>query len=1292
MRIHQRKGDTLAGEALASRLILLQFILLIFITSWSLVEISESKAIINNPAPSSTQPIRIESNSDLFNHEEVDSGTGSVTDPFVISDLTIDCRTSGKSGLYIRNTTYHVVFMNITIHASSQSPAIYLRSYYSGGYHSMNLDLINVTVIGGGQHLYMYVPIRVYISGCNFSNPVGNGDLVYSYYGYYVDMHNNSFNSPGMDIDFERTYYIDFTKNHGSIRYYQQDRFQYSEISNNTFSIRSCYLYSGYFSNFQGNHLTGSSSSYDLLWLSDCNRIKIANNTFMGGKDAIGVQHPNTYDPVRTSYESWSSLIIEYNLFNGTGNRGLYFYWASGHPIIAYMDIHHNEFMGCGGYAIELNLGGSGTSLVYRNVFMYNHGSSTEHSSLTSQARDDWSQFRWRKNGVGNYWLDWDNTDENSDGFSDLGDYSISSNNGQSDPFPISNRYFDFGPPHLELFSPVTRFLDTKYVNLTWSAYDNETGISMIRIRKNMGKWTNVTGREHHGLYLSNGQHNIDVRAIDLGGLRRDISINLIIENGKEPVSIVKPSQWSYHGTSSIDVSWEFMEIFVAKSLSCRIEGSEWKEKDPFESHMLELPDGVYNYEMRFSDHYGNSISKTIGFTVDTQAPELEILDPPDLSVISNSLVNLNWRMNDLTGIKKTKLVVDGEVLTNVQGTSYSIFLEKGTHIVSVEVMDMAGNVANESREFRIGENTSLHITSPRIEHPSRDNSFTVKWEYLTSLKLDRIQIFLDDLDPLDLSVNTTSYRVTFTEDGIHTIKVEASDPAGNIFSDSITVVVDRIPPTVGFLNLENGQILNSSRIVARWGSGQGSEIAGYDILVDDQKVASNTLETEKTIEFDYEGTHTLVIKAYDKAGNMGLREIFVVVDTTPPDLELLRPLNATVIEQYVTFEWSANDLNGLDHYSYMMDGEGPLKLGLGDSLDLRLSEGDHIFILTCVDKAGNSMSVRKNFKVDLNPPVVEIINLQDGYRNYWMDRVEWSIFESMGVENLLLKVDDLEMPLSNTTRYQMIDLVDGFHTIEIFVDDIGGQRGYDSVQFTLDRIDPLISNGKIELDENLVRISWSCEEDISQLEIVSIMDGIEIVAEHDLENGFTIFREVPEGIHTLNLTFKDRAGNEKDLGFDFEIENRGMDKKSEGEGSILIPVVIILIVIALIGATAFILIRKKGNDDEISKQPKTPIKPDKISIGPIPAVKGVDTVIPGKAPPIGNTRKTASMDTGDSYIRPEKAKQSSISKDRPNRIQRRYEQGVKSDIGRSPMETTETIEDWTDMEDIEELEELEEF
>ncbi len=1235
----------------------------------------------------SVDPIRIESNTELYYHPEIDSGKGTVTEPFVISDVSIDCRSNGKSGIYLRNTTYNLEIRNVTIYASSLSPAIYLRPYYSGtAYYSLNLKLINITVIGGGTQLDMFYPIRVYISGCNFSNPGGTGDLIHSYLGYYVDIYKNTFNAPNMDIDFDGTYYLDLTRNKGSIRDLVQNRFQYSDISNNTLDVRTVKLYAGYYSDFQGNILHGHSSSDDITWLYDCNRIKIANNSFSGGRDAIVVQHPNTYNPVRTSYESWSSLTFEFNLFNQTGKRGIYFYWTTGHPYNTYMDIHHNRFIGCTDFAIELSNGGSATSNVYRNVFMYNHGSGMDFSLSNSQARDGYSQFRWRRSNVGNFWLDWDNSDDNSDGFSDETGYKLSSNTGQTDPSPVSNQYFDFNRPQFQVLTPTTRFLDTRYVNFTWDASDNETGISIVQIKKGIDPWINISGRDHHGLYLTDGQFQIVLRAVDMAGLKTSISLTIVIEEGVEPVKVLSPIAGRFYNKGNVDVIWELEDGFVPKSLFYQLDGGSWVEKDPYLGFDLDLDDGSHDLRMEFTDHYNNSVQRSITFTIDTRDPEIEILYPMESSVISNGLVNFEWNIDDLTEMRSTNVTIDGEKITGIVGKTHTSFLSRNWHSFSVEVYDMAGNRATSAITFRISENTSLHIISPRLSIPTQETSFLIEWEYLTHLEIENIQISLDENSPVSLPMDLSSYMVSFSEDGLHTVTVEARDPAGNIFSDSVDIIVDRKPPSTRFIGIESGTLINTTKVTLQWGALEESGITGYDLFIDDVNVALGVKDTERTVTLQ-EGNHILQVLAHDIAGNIGEDQIELIIDITPPQLDLISPLDEVIIEPTITFEWEGNDVNGIVNYNYSLDGNGPFGLGLSTSRELQVLEGQHIFILRCMDNAGNARTIKKTFMVDLYPPEVTLTNIKDGYTNTWSGVLEWSITESMGIDTLILNIDGVDTPLSNETRHQMVDLDDGLHTISITVTDIGGWMTNESVHFVLDRVDPKITPGDVEVKGNVVSIFWILDGGEGELKISVEMDGVEITGQHDRTTGISVFREVTPGKHSMNLTFTDLAGNFKVLTFDLEV--KGNDKGKEDTGGVgpIIILVPILILLTVIGVILFIWARGRKKDDKKEENgAKLPSKPERISIGPMPA-RRQQPLAPARVPsaPQVRSRTTSIGEQDDSYIRPERKK----TPPPKNRMQTVPDRPMRAtDVS----ENDDDIEDWSDMEELEEFDELEEI
>ncbi len=1272
--------------------------LLLFITSMTILFQTGNIMVT---AQDDADPIDIHSNSDLSGHPELDSGSGTSANPYIFANLDIDCRSLGVKGISLQNTTRYVIFRNITIHADNSAPGIYIRSLYSGGnYHSIFVTLDNVTVIGGGTHLEMYVPIRVNVNNCNFSNPSGSGNIIHSYYGYYIAFDNNTINAPDMDIFFEYTSYTYVRRNNYTIRDLEQSRFRYSDISNNTFNLRTMKLFSGYFSYIQGNHISGKSTGYDICWLYDCNRIWIANNSFIGGKDGIVVQHPNSYSPVRNNYEWWSSLTFEYNHFNNTAERGIYFYWRTGHPYISHMQVHHNEFIGCVGYAIELASGGSSTSKVFRNVFEYNHGSSHSYSTILAQCRDGWSQFRWYDNSVGNFWRDWDNTDQNNDGFADTGNYPLYSNNGQVDPFPVSNPFFDFEEPTFQVLKPTNWQLTNRYVNFTWSASDTQTGISMIQIKKGISPWINVTNRDHHGLYLSQGQHLIELRAVDGAGLKNSTSLNIRIQNPTDPVEIISPLNDHYYDVNEIQIQWDLINDFVPLSLDTSLDEGEWTTKDPFGDHIIVLGEGMHEYSMRFADHYGNEIDKSVSFTIDTIDPDLDILYPKPGSVISNGLVRFRWEHQDASEISRTTLIIDGEDPFDIEGTTHSSFLENGGHSIEVEVEDMAGNIATNSMFFTISKNTSLHITSPLLDRPTSIKDHDVKWEYLTELDIFKIQLILDDQDPMDLPIDVTSHLVRLSGDGLHEITIKAQDPAGNIFSDSIAIHLDNTRPSVGFLSPKNGDRVNRTEITIRWSASELGGIFGYDLLIDDEVIAKGTSEMEMSVSLS-EGEHTISIIAIDLAGNVDEEEITITIDTTPPMLELLYPADDVVTDPYISLRWIGTDALGILRYNFSLDGKNTIELGNIDNREIQITEGDHILILRAIDLAGNVRILVKEFTADINGPLVDLDKTISNHIDHWSGLISWNITEMVGLRSIDLTLDGVNFSLSTDSRYYIADLEDGPHSISILVTDIGGWTDSDHMTFILDTKAPGFerSTDPVEVISTTAKIFWEITETESGITMTVRVNGKVVTTNTDPLDGEMIMTELSSGSYSVNITFTDLAGNEKILHYDLLIEPQKDGGGSDGRS--FLPLILgILLVIAMIALVIFLVFRNKGEKKEEKRITESAKRPDKISIGPLPSRpaapftqlnrKGIHQ--PKTA--VKHTQTVGPSTADGGYIRPERKKRapSRLIKDIPTTSGPDKEMpSQKRSKPEDDIEEWGNVDDWSDMEEMEEFEEMEE-
>jgi hypothetical protein len=123
-----------------------------------------------------------------------------------------------------------------------------------------------------------------------------------------------------------------------------------------------------------------------------------------------------------------------------------------------------------------------------------------------------------------------------------------------------------------------------------------------------------------------------------------------------------------------------------------------------------------------------------------------------------------------------------------------------------------------------------------------------------------------------------------------------------------------------------------------------------YTVYDNVDPVENLTLTPENGTVYSEEGTYLITIKATDVSGNTAERIIYFVIDKTPPDIVVEKPLNNTkttksVIEIIGTTEPNVSiTINNI-----------PVEVRAGKfSLYVALAKGENEFTIRAEDKAGN--------------------------------------------------------------------------------------------------------------------------------------------------------------------------------------------------------------------------------------------------------------------------------------------------------------------------------------------------
>jgi len=139
----------------------------------------------------------------------------------------------------------------------------------------------------------------------------------------------------------------------------------------------------------------------------------------------------------------------------------------------------------------------------------------------------------------------------------------------------------------------------------------------------------------------------------------------------------------------------------------------------------------------------------------------------------------------------------------------------------------------------------------------------------------------------LGAEINVTSTTLTYTFNlGTHMVTLKATDQAGNVGSDSVTVkIIDTIPPVVDAgPDLTVEQESHAGTQVTLYGNAIDICSTQFTFAWSENGVVLGT-EQDLTYTFNL-GEHVVTLKATDMSGNVGSDSVTVtVIDTTPPEI-----------------------------------------------------------------------------------------------------------------------------------------------------------------------------------------------------------------------------------------------------------------------------------------------------------------------------------------------------------------------------------------------------------------------
>ena len=552
----------------------------------------------------------------------------------------------------------------------------------------------------------------------------------------------------------------------------------------------------------------------------------------------------------------------------------------------------------------------------------------------------------------------------------------------------------DKTPPTVSQLTGPKGTVTTDKVTFSWTGTDAGTsGIDKYYFYIDSGTPLSTTATTVTKTTPADGQHTFWVWAKDKAGNTGAIQ-SLVFNVDQTPgtvTGLTGPEGWV--ATDQVEFYWEGLDQpSVIKNYEYKMdEGTVVSTTEKIV--LLDTPsDGTHTFSVRViktgSVPPGEWFSAT--FKVDRQRPTLTGLVGPE-GWIKGSTAHFTWSGTDATsGIKRYIYVVDDGDPQEVAEDELDLAdPPEGQHTLTVQAEDNAGNLGDvASVTFKV-DRTAPSVTDimgPESWISDAKALFRFVGDDSGDASLSSgVAEFTYCVDSGTDQPATNPIELDMPADGEHTLKVRATDVAGNTGEyTSYVFKVDRTAPRVTELTGPEGWITLGSATF-EWtgddgaGASSSSGIDYYVYSVDgaDEMHGTSPLELGAL----HDGDHTLRVKAVDRAGNIGaVKSLPFKADVTPPEMASVVAPTGWITGDTMQVTFAGTDAaSGMDHFLCKVDDgteeEGSSPLSLDTPTD-----GAHTLSVKGVDKAGNAgEAMTAEFKVDKSKPTVESATLPSG-------------------------------------------------------------------------------------------------------------------------------------------------------------------------------------------------------------------------------------------------------------------------------------------------------------------------
>jgi hypothetical protein len=574
---------------------------------------------------------------------------------------------------------------------------------------------------------------------------------------------------------------------------------------------------------------------------------------------------------------------------------------------------------------------------------------------------------------------------------------------------------------------------------------------------------------------LPEGQHYLQVSALDALNNESALSeAGYVTIDLTDPAAPVMAGLDAFTSANSVVFTWSGPNDAVEYTFSYKIGAAAWTD-------VTGLADSTYTLDISAAsdgdviqgkaiayDAAGNDSaeSNVVSTTVDRTGPVVSVVTTPS-SPTNNPRPTWTWSGDDGSGsgVKGYWVTLDAEAPIWTTGTSFtpSSDLADGDHVLKVKGVDNLDNVGAEVTFATVTVDTTPPAVPgmPQTTSPTNDTTPTWTWGAVTGAA--SYKVYLDDV--LVGNQTETSYTPsTDLPEGQHYLQVSALDALNNesALSEAGYVTIDTSGPVAPVVTRVTSSPTNEAPQIWTWT--RPADAVSYDFGESADGVTPpatftnvGNVDTYET-NFTTDGTHYVMVRAYDALGNAGdwSAAASVVIDRTAPGVPTNLAVPSPTKNNTPTWTWAAS--TG-DVASYEVSLDGGAAVNIGNETKYRpggaLSDGLHNLKVRALDALGNKSDWTAAVEVLVDTKAPEIILLSPLEGNITtastvlIELSDGPIGSGIDAESARLRIDEhgdwvAPTAIVGDTLYYVMNLSlltgsDEDHTLELEIGDVVG-------------------------------------------------------------------------------------------------------------------------------------------------------------------------------------------------------------------------------------------------------------